>query len=148
MRTSAILVCMLIGSFSATAAADFTNPSLTLAQAIARLTALRLVLSLPTTAALYRRYHAEFDFHANDDMSHRIGIGEKSYCPDQVYVQATYEPSPDENVHDIMYGWIVNVRSGKVVGPKSMLMPEGLAHADLTGGGKCIDGSLPRPLPD
>jgi hypothetical protein len=85
------LVCLLIGSLRATTEADFVNGSLTLSQAKERLSALRLVLSLATTARLYRQYHAEFDLSANDDMSHRRGIGEQSYCPDQVYVQATYK---------------------------------------------------------
>jgi hypothetical protein len=130
-----------------TVAADFTNGSLTLPQASARLSAQRLVLSLPATISLYRQYHAELDFSANDDMSHRREIGEHFYCRDQVYVQATYEASHEEHMRDMLFSWIVNIRLNKVVGPKGISMPDGLKRADLTEGGKCIDGGAPIPLP-
>jgi hypothetical protein len=142
-----VLVWLLVASVGATAGADFSAGPLTLAQANARLGALRLVLGLPATVNLYRQYHAELEFSANDDLSHRREIGERAYCPHQVYVQATFEPSPEEHTQDMVYVWIVNVRVNKSVGPKGMSTPEAINGASLTAGRKCLDGSAPIPLP-
>jgi len=126
-----LMPALLVALAGSSRAETFTNRPISELSVKDRFKGITIVLQQANTVDLFRRYHGEFDITANDDLNHRIEVGETTYCPNQVYVFANRDLEKSTQ----LYRWTVNVKNGLVSRPTL------LNHADPVW--QCIDGSAP-----